>query len=222
MSFRGKSRGVVFVLVLVFFAGNALALDPYILPHSDYYQGINFFPANDEGLSGHIEFAVYDTQKYENQFVGQDGYGDLVPWWTPEVRFIYAYQIFLYADSTENIDSISMFGLGEGSIERTDDVEPIGGVNDGYGGDVESDTSFFSPSNSDANEAVWWFNNASIKPSDRSWFLVMGSNHGMTEGGYTLNPPKENYSEPLPVPNPEPATLALLSMGGLALLKRRK
>ncbi len=182
------------------------------LPDSSYYQGETFY--SNDFLRGRIDYAVYDTVLYPNEFVGDDGYeapGD--------GRYIYAYQIFNdYPLSVDSVASFSLLGMAG---------TPIDGI-DSY----DDDSDGIAPSNqyigTSETLAVWEFIDedalgaALLLVGDHSWFLVLSSDSTPVRGDYEIVP-AGGTAVPGGEPHiPEPATVTLLGIGGLLALIRRK
>jgi hypothetical protein len=84
-----------------------------------------------------------------------------------------------------------------------------GGVSPTSYGFEESDT-----------KAVWSFSNGQLIKSERSWFLLLYSDHDYKTGSYQV---KATFNDDVPTPTtPEPATVALLAAGSLLSLRRKR
>jgi hypothetical protein len=215
-----KIRLLSLLFVSALFVQNAAAA---LLPYSSYYQGRSYFSDADAGITGHVDFAVYDTwSAYGNEWVGADftapGNG----------RYIYAYQVFNDSASTTAIGAFTIMGLGgiphilvgidtmtsQNPWERfpliTEGVEPNGtSVNIG------------DPNSSIPTQATWKFwgpTGALLVADEYSWFLIFSSDNYWVRGQYRVQP---EGGFPI-TSNPEPATLALLGAGGAILLTKRK
>ena len=182
------------------------------LPSSSHYQGSSSF--NDaNGISGRVEFAVYDTQTYGNEWSGPTGFAS-----PGEGRYIYAYQIFN--------------DIGSNPIERftmwADDNHEL--VVDGMGEQdpQEADYLFFldftEPTDRGADnsgEQLWWqFAGGLLVAGEDSWFLIYSSAHDWTAGNYMMEPVSSDF--PVRSSNPEPCTLVLLGIGGTILFAKRR
>lgn len=190
-------------------AGCAFAGDTEMLPDSSLYQGHQYYSeyAGELGwLNGRLDFAVYDTQTYPDEFVGADGFD------MPGTgRYVYAYQVFndLYASdqpvayfSVLNLDGSSIVGAGG-----------TGAQDDGHGGiaPIDSDT-----------EAVWKWelsNGGYIDRLEHSWFLAFSSDMNWVPGTYDIRAPEES-DIPGPGDAPEPATVVLIGLGSLIFIRR--
>ena len=195
----------------------AVATTLTILPESSHYQGRSYYRQYTQNgfVSGHIDYAVYDTVTNPDEFIGAGGF--TVP---GTGQFIYAYQIFNdEGDINAALEYFAISGIGEGAIDniKTD----IGSVDDKSDG-IDSTTFYFGPHdpNTGPDVAAWEFNGDILAPGEHSYFLVLSSDHDYTTGSYTIT----KDALPLaPVPNPEPTTIALLGAGAaVTLLKRRR
>lgn len=188
-----------------------------VLPESSHYQGSTYFSINtydevtnpDGGyLRGRIDFAVYDTENYPDEFVGLDGYtapGD--------GRYIYAYQVFNYEEpwSTEAIEVFSVLNIDGGDL-----LSPQGTSWTGTDDVVDPDDA--------PQKGVWVFDKYTFIQDTKSSFLIYSSDYDWVEGTYQIEPVKDDT---FPVPDdsqiPEPATVVLFAIGsGLSLLRRKK
>ncbi len=176
------------------------------LPESSHYQGETFY--SNDFLRGRIDYAVYDTETYKDEFIGADGYEA-----PGSGRYIYAYQIFNdYPMSVDSVARFSLLGIGGAPIDGIDSRD------DGSDGIAPSDQ---------YPEAVWEFKaengDALLLVGDHSWLLVLTSDNDWVRGDYEIEP-----AGGLPVwgdepQTPEPATVTLLGIGGLlAFIKRRR
>jgi hypothetical protein len=214
----------------VFLVQNASATVPQYLPYSSHYQGRSYF----EYAGSRVDFAVYDTQTYPDELVGADGRNEDLPWWDDtdteennldKFRYIYAYQIFLEDESPYEIDYFAILGLGENSVVKdpSTDEWPIGSMDDLITTDAVAPDDEPYPMYSATEDfymVVWEFTNGFLVAGDHSWFLVLGSNHDYTYGSYTFD---KTVGDGAPLPNPEPASIVLLGLGGaLTFVRTRK
>lgn len=177
------------------------------LPESSYYQGETFY--SNDFLRGRIDYAVYDTELYPDEFIGDDGYEA-----PGSGRYIYAYQIFNdYPYSVDSVASFSLLGIAAAPIDGVDSRD------DGSDGIAPSAV---------YPEAVWEFKDelnlgaALLLVGDHSWFLVLSSDSTPTRGDYEIKP-AGGIIQPGGPQTPEPATVTLLGIGGaLALIRRRR
>lgn len=192
------------VLLLVSGVEAALSLE------SSHYQGRSYFNGYSENgvTSGHVDFAVYDTQgesgaQFEQLDLAAPGGG----------QYIYAYQIFNDSGSDDPLEYFNILGIGEGAI--ADAVGDIGSV---MGDDlaVGPTSEYF---NASLDSAVWEFDGGILAAGKNSFLLMISSDHDWTAGGYNFRQPDDSD---ISVPNPEPCTIALLGLGSMVLLKKRR
>jgi hypothetical protein len=168
------------------------------LPASSLYQGRNYFSTAVDGkvLVGRVDFAVYDTTTQVVGITAPD----------PAKKYLYAYQIFCDQASEAAMKYFEIGPIGGGAITSQ---TSIGTAADGHFG-VDATNSFFNPY-PDPLVAAWEFNNGLLVADAHSAFLLISSDHNWTKGAFSLT--ASNIDTP--APNPEPATLALLGLGGL-------
>ena len=210
-----KRLGGLLILVALFVQNAAvLANDyPFPMPDSSYYEGFVYYDkylgAEEGRLRGRIDFAVYDTVTYPNQFIGAGGYEEV-----GTGRYIYAYQIFNAPEGISNpVAYFAVLGIAE------DIVDGIGAQEDPDNG-VEPSGAYFD---GDESRVVWEFTPIYISiggDAEHSWFLVFSSDQPWVPGDYELKTPEEE--SPLPVPSPEPSTVALLGLGSALIFSRRR
>ena len=215
---KNQIRKISFFIVLaaaIMFVQTAVATTTTILPPSSHYSGRSYFRTltSDGILSGRVEYAVYDTQG-GNEFAGFTGNG----------QYTYVYQIFNDGDDTASpLDYFAIFGIGEGAI--FDMATDIDSIDDSSGG-INSSAMYFGvhDANTGPDNAIWEFeadNNLVIDA--HSFFLVISSNYDYTTGTYSVSKSTSPYV-PLPgdAHTPEPGTLALLGLGSMVTLLRRR
>jgi hypothetical protein len=193
------------------------------LPESSYagdtWQGYKYYN-NDLGdgsyLYCRVDFAVYDSG--DLQFPDETDWvnGLAVP---GEGQYIYAYQVFNSPVSDEAVASFAVFGID--STPPDLDEASIGSYED-PGAGIEPKNGSLSD---DGLRVVWEFGDSEgfsfIYKGDHSWFLLFRSNSGPVEGDFEITAPIDQGVQPIPGV-PEPATIALLSIGGALFLRRRK
>lgn len=210
-----KIRFFSLLVAATLFVQTAIATTLTILPESSHYQGRRYYRTQDGLLSGHIDFAVYDTADADGDEFASAGF--TAP---GSGQYIYAYQIFNdEGDIYAALEYFSISGIGEGAID--DILTDIGSVDDESGG-IDSTAYYFGPHDAGTgpDEAVWEFEGDILEAGKHSFFLALSSDHDYTTGTYTVT--KSTVSQ-APVPNPEPSTIALLGVGGaLTLLRRRR
>ena len=202
-----KVRFFSVLVVATLFLQNASAT--LLLPDSHYlggaWQGTSYY--NEGGFNVRIDFAVYDTTNYPDDFTWQS---DLP---MPETdQYIYAYQIFNRSGDYEEVIYFSILDITENPIDEFL-MHSTSSQDDGKGG--------IAPELS-STQGVWefgWIGDALVA-GKHSYFLVFSSEYAPVTGSYGLTP----RSDPNPVPEiPEPAVIALLGFGSvLMFVKQRK
>ncbi len=203
-----------------------------MLPESSHYQGHTFYdeewPDGFDGINllrGRIDFAVYDTLVYPNEFIGDGGYtapGD--------GQYIYAYQIIneYPPDSQEAVAYFSVLGIDMANVDiisigSQEDPESIGVKPSPVDTDLHETGEYFTETDAAFTEtdAVWEFGTTSwdwINIGDHSWFLVFSSDMDWSRGEYEIRGSEEGVFPGVP----EPATLTSLLIGGAILFRRRR
>jgi hypothetical protein len=199
-------RLLILFLVITLFVQNATA--GLILPYSSHYQGRSYF--DNTGVTGFIDFAVYDTKGLYNEWAGFASPGS--------GQYIYAYQIFVDV----GVDAITSF-----SIMHTDTNKPLNIVADNMNTqnpweNSQLITEGVEPTNwgigSSGTTAWWQFFTNDLLSGEYSWFLVFSSDKDWTVGKYEMQ-----TAGGFPIaPNPEPATVVLLGLGCTILFAKRR
>lgn len=182
----------------------------YIDTAGDEWQGSTFYNQTwgAKLLRGRIDFAVYDTDNLfltgERMFASQL---DLPG------RYVYAYQIFNdLGASDEAVIYLAVF-KPNGMAPLDLDEDSIGSQDDGYGG-IQPSGEYFSD---DKLRVIWEFKEGAIFKDEHSWFLVLSSNSAPIVGNYEIKGPADF---PIPEEIPEPAMIALISLGGALVMCR--
>ena len=198
---------LAFLLVLVILPKNASAT-LFALPNSSYlgglWQGTSFY--NDDGFNLRIDFAVYDT-------LGGDELAAIEGFETPgDGQYIYAYQIFQHPDDGYN--EVTYFSIlnFNGSTINESLMQCTTALDDNDDG-IAPDPLICE------NQGIWvWGGDTGyISTAQHSWFLVFSSDSAPVTGSYEVQ-----ASSDIPVPIPEPITVALLGFGVLTLFRKRK
>jgi hypothetical protein len=176
------------------------------LPESSYldglWQGTSYY--DDDGFNLRIDFAVYDTLG-GNELAAIEGFeapGD--------GQYIYAYQIFQHINEGYNeVACFSLLNL-DGSAVNGSLMQCTTALDDNNDG-IEP-----YPLTCE-NQGIWvWGGDIGyISTAQHSWFLVFSSDSAPVAGSYEVQAPGD-------FPIPEPTTIALLGIGGLAFLRKRK
>jgi len=209
------------LVVAALFVQNASAVLMEYLPESSYagdtWQGYKYYDedlGDSSYLRGRIDFAVYDTGNLQFPDEADWVSGLAVP---GEGQYIYAYQIFNdYPLSDEAVAYFAVFGVDSTPLDL--DEASIGSHED-PGAGIEPSDGYLS---ADGLKVVWEFGDSAgfsfIYKDDHSWFLVFRSNSGPVKGDFEITAPTGQGELPIP----EPATIALLSIGSALFLRRRK
>jgi hypothetical protein len=203
---RLKKTIAVFLMTGVLcVTGAAFATPTTLLPQSSHYMGSTSFNIVNEGLSGAIEFAVYDRlggNEFLNAGFASPGSG----------RYVYAYQVF--SDKAAQ-GILQYFSVGHENGAAMDVVaDSIGTRNDGYSG-TDSSKNYFTNSKS---KGMWEFKNTSISGGGHSYFMVFSSDKDWVAGVYSMAAPA---NDEIPLPDtPEPSTLALFGCAGAMVLRK--
>ncbi|MCK4602955.1 MAG: PEP-CTERM sorting domain-containing protein [Phycisphaerae bacterium] len=163
----------------------------------------------DEGgdvLHALLDYAVFLPTMYPGDVADMDS------------QYVYAYQLFIENDTTV---ALTFFSIG---LDSSASAFNIGeDVSVGQPGELSGvSPALVSIGSSSAQWLFGWGTGAEIDPGEHSTVLVFTSPYGplwdtttMANGGF---PTPVGL---LPSPVPEPATLSLLALGGLALMRRR-
>jgi len=208
--YRGLWRLVVTVMaVLLGCAGLAMAgpiaSDPNAIPA---WRGTQQFYATSgvKKLQVDVEYAVYAPGNYSGT--------DL----TGVTAFVYAYQIF---NNLLGNAPVSSFSVG---LDPTANPANIGSdAGSGTLGGTAPTASAFS--GSPPTSSAWYFFLNTIDPppaNEYSTVLLFTSPYGPQWAPATVMNGGLGNTRDLPSPTPEPATLALMALGGVGLLARRR
>lgn len=200
-----KITYLALLLGLMIFPNNASAT-LLALPNSSYFpelwQGTSYY--DDDGFNLRIDFAVYDTLG-GNEIAAIEGFE------TPgDGQYIYAYQIFQH--NSEGYNEVAYFSLLnlDGSAVNSSLMQCTTALDDKNDGIAPDPLTC-------QNQGIWvWGGDIGyISTAQHSWFLVFSSDSAPIAGSYEVQAPGD-------FPIPEPTTIALLGIGGLAFLRKRK
>lgn len=174
---------------------------------SSYYDGTTYYNT-DNGLTGRIDFAVYNDREEYTTVTGNDapGTGD----------YVYAYQIF-HQPGFYNppVSLFSIPGIGGAPVDGIDSHDDLT-----FG--IEPSSQEFTTESG----AVWQFleeGQSTLLAGYHSWLLVFSSDTDWKPGTYEITYTGPDFPVPPDEPQtPEPATVTLLGIGGLLALIRRK
>ena len=208
-----KIWSLVPLLVATLFVHNAGAT---MLPYSSHYQGRSYF--DDAGVTGRIDFAVYDTLGvYGNEWTGA---GFTAP---GGGRYIYAYQIFNDVGSADAIEFCTIMGIDDPPTpHQLTGINTIDSENPWQDYPPPLLDEAMAPTdetfNLDETRGTWDFAGGILAAGEYSWFLVFSSTNDWTEGKYLME-----TAGGFPITSsPEPCTLAFLVIGGAFVFTRRK
>lgn len=201
---------ITFVLLAVLSAAACSLADGHrYMPTGDIYQGGRVY-IDENNVKGYLDFAVFTKDHFETVY-GMSSPGEGV--------YVYAYQVVCDEGTSDAVEFFSITGVGTHTGDADDPIG-IGSDSIDTSNEVAPDSSAFTPQNGNlyAN-ATWQFDDGALVDGQRSYMMLISSNHSpVTTGGYSFEAPVNGE---IPLPNPEPASLALLSIGAMLLRKRK-
>ena len=134
-------------------------------------------------------------------------------------QYVYAYQLFIASDTTV---ALTFFSIGLDSLAQADNIgDDISAGQPGEASGVSPD--IYSIGSSSAHWGFGWVLGNEVGADAYSTVLVFTSPYGPIWDSATMM--NGGFPTPvglLPSPVPEPATMSLLAMGGLAILRRKR
>ena len=203
---------LAFILSLsALYPSSAAAEITQLLPGNSIYNGRSYFSRASEGVSGYVDFAVYDTES-GSEFADAPGVG----------KYVYAYQIFTDALSPSVLD---FFGIGSmnGSLALHEPInDNISQASDsadpGLQG-IQADSDYIGLTEDGRTLGIWTFDQGDFTANKHSWFLLLRSDSSWIAGGYSFD---KTIASGAPIPNPEPAAIALFTIGSALMLSKRR
>lgn len=177
------------------------------------HYGINL--GNGQFIQGKVEFTVYDTQVVNPGIAVPGGR-----------RYLYAYQIFNTGDyANAAVQYFTVLGINPDAIASTDDIGTAA-----VAGGINATDAYYNLSKT---KAIFEFGETQgiLLAGKKSYFLLLGSDAAPRKGTYTF---QADSSDDVPTPGenddtnndqnqiPEPASVALLMVGTLAMLRKGK
>jgi len=205
------------LLVVTIFAEGASAL---YIPESSYmdgaWEGVLNFVDKDLGFDVGIAYSVFDAYNLESMSQEEAFVSDLQDELGLEGQYIYAYQLFNRPNDAEgdysDILYFGLLGLDTNPVDESLINADTSAMDDHDGG--------VAPYSPPPRQGAWGFTEGVLANGEKSWILVFSSDYAPGRGTYTITSSPPPY---IPVPDvPEPATIALLGLGGIAFLKKRR
>ncbi|MHC4397068.1 MAG: PEP-CTERM sorting domain-containing protein [Planctomycetota bacterium] len=217
-----KFGSLVSLLIVMIFVQNASALfqlpdTSYIDGDGDPWQGTVQYLNEDPSYDVVIDFVVYD--RLNLQLPDESGFFDDVTdkIGLPEGQYVYVYQLFNRPnDDQGQYEDIRYFGLLDADENQIDESL------------IKNDTTSMGVAQGVEptdipRQGAWAFDEGVLVNGTRSFALIFSSDYEPTRGTYTMTDPGDE-PPPIIIPGeiPEPATIALLGLGGILSLKRKK
>jgi hypothetical protein len=193
-------------LLLMFGAGSSSALplnaDPLALQTG--YAQFQAIEGNNQ-LYGGVSYAVYAKDDYV---------GHPLPVFSNEnYAYVYAYQVDISPFSTADMHTFAIDLPGQGDV-----------YNIGYDpGKAVLYGAWPTQQTVAGNSATWQFDENTLGPGTYSMVLLLTSNFepGMSDADFIVDGVSGYVGASVAAPVPEPATIALLTIGAAAILRKR-
>lgn len=209
---------IALLLVATIFVEDASAL---YIPDSSFmgggWNGSMNYVDEDSGYDVIIAYGVFDTYNLQSQSQEEAFISDVQDDLGIEGQYVYAYQLYNRPNEGENeYSDILYFGLL--NLDTTEVDESLINGDTTSMDDHDGGVAPYSPP---PRQGAWGFTEGVLANGEKSWILVFSSDYAPGRGTFTMTTTEdEDY---VPIPDiPEPATIALLSIGCIALLKKRR
>jgi hypothetical protein len=192
-----------------------LALDPNAVWHgtsAPLFFSVVAGPTTFE-ISANVDYAVYNPGKFNLSFgAGADPSGG--------TQYVYAYEVFNTGANGPNTAAqpISIFTEGLGPNANAQNIEALPIVFGNFG-QLPDNSSF---AGAPPTSGRWDYTTHNLPLGAATQILLFTSPHGPILQPGSVSGGGLGASQPLPSPAPEPSSVILLVMGGLAVLAMRR
>ena len=162
-----------------------------------------------------IAYGVFDAYNLQPQSQEEAFISDVQDDLGIEGQYVYAYQLYNRPNEGGNeYSDISYFGLL--NLDETPVDESLINGDTTAMDDHDGGVAPYSPP---PHQGTWGFTEGLLANGEKSWILVFSSDYAPGRGTFTMTSSEPSF----PIPSvPEPATIALLGMGCIAFLKKRR